>query len=240
MKQAYQPAYIDPSTKNRPSYYSVIEVTAVSVFAVFMTLFAYKLITAVGAFDFTVVTLILGLVLPVFGYILADFFSGFVHFLGDTFGNEEIPFFGPNFIRPFRSHHIDEKEITRHKFLEVNGTNCLVSLFVLIPVYFFLPVMSSFAYFFAGEVIWFLILSVFLTNQIHKWAHLDNPPQFVRFLQRYRLILSPDHHQVHHTAPFATYYCITSGWLNAILAKLRFFDSIAKVFHAKPPEKRMG
>ncbi len=240
MKQVYQPAYIDPSTKNRPGYYSVIEVFAVAIFTVFMVLLGLKLIKAVGAFDFTLIALVLTFLMPILGYILADFFSGFVHFLGDTFGSEEIPFFGPNFIRPFRSHHIDEKEITRHKFLEVNGTNCLVSLFVLIPVYFYLPVMSSFGYFFTGEVVWFLILSIFLTNQIHKWAHQDNPPSLIRFLQRYRIILSPEHHQVHHTAPFATYYCITSGWLNALLAKLRFFDSIAKLFHAKPPEKRLG
>jgi hypothetical protein len=182
---------------------------------------------------------ILVLVLPIVGYVLADFFSGFVHFLGDTFGTEDIPFFGPNFIRPFRSHHVDEKEITRHSFLEVNGTNCLMSLLVLIPVFYWLPVMSAFTYFMVGEVVWFLLFSIFLTNQIHKWAHQDNPPALIVFLQRYRIILSPEHHQVHHTAPFATYYCITSGWLNAALQKIHFFDGIERIFRSKTRQKKV-
>jgi hypothetical protein len=45
-------------------------------------------------------------------------------------------------------------------------------------------------------------------------------------LQRSGLILGPEHHQRHHTAPFNTYYCITSGWLNPLLARSRFFERI--------------
>jgi hypothetical protein len=203
MKKVLPPVSVDPSTKNRPSYYKVIEVIGVAIFTVYMLLFGYRLVTSTGLFDVGIFGVVTMLVLPILGYILADFFSGFVHFLGDTFGTEDIPFFGPNFIRPFRSHHIDEKEITRHNFLEVNGTNCIVSLVVLIPAFYWLPITASLFYFMVGEVMWFLIFSIFLTNQIHKWAHEDNPPAFIKFLQRKKIILSPEHHQVHHTAPFA-------------------------------------
>ncbi len=49
------------------------------------------------------------------------------------------------------------------------------------------------------------------TNQFHKWAHSDDPPRAVRALQRWRLILSPARHDAHHTAPFDTFFCITTG-----------------------------
>jgi ubiquitin-conjugating enzyme E2 variant len=58
------------------------------------------------------------------------------------------------------------------------------------------------------------------TNQIHYWAHMERPPALVAWLQRRRLILSPEHHRVHHASPFATHYCITTGWCNPLLARL--------------------
>jgi len=34
---------------------------------------------------------------------------------------------------------------------------------------------------------------------------------------------------VHHTAPYAKYYCITVGWLNEALFRLRFFQTLEKL-----------
>lgn len=215
----------------RPTYFVVVEILSVVVFAVYILLIIAALVKA--APSFTWLRFFLVVLAPVFGYILADFFSGFVHFLGDNFGSENTPFFGPNFIHPFRNHHIDEKAITRHGFLEVNGTNCLISLFLLIPLYHLVDFKSSFYIFLLGELAVALFIGIFLTNQFHKWAHAANPPKIICYLQNKRLILSPGHHQVHHTAPFATYYCITSGWLNKILQKVGFFEGILKIFKKK-------
>lgn len=38
----------------------------------------------------------------VLGVITADFGSGFVHWMADSYGSVELPIFGRNFIRPFR------------------------------------------------------------------------------------------------------------------------------------------
>ena len=68
------------------------------------------------------------------GYIVSDFLSGFVHWAGDTVGDETTPIFGPNFVTPFRYHHVDPEDITRHDFVETNGNNCIVAAPVLLLV----------------------------------------------------------------------------------------------------------
>src|SRR5437660_12453913 len=42
------------------------------------------------------------------GYLAADFLSGFVHWLGDTWGSTRTPLLGQALIRPFRDPHVDE------------------------------------------------------------------------------------------------------------------------------------
>lgn len=158
------------------------------------------------------------------GYITADFVSGFVHWFGDTWGSPETPIIGKAFIRPFREHHVDQTAITRHDFIETNGSNCLASLIVLLPtVAILLHQPRNGVILFLLSTITSLTISVFATNQFHKWAHLIHPPRLINWLQQKRLILSPKHHAVHHSYPHDSYYCITVGWLNALLEKLHFF-----------------
>jgi len=154
-------------------------------------------------------------------YIATDVISGVVHWAGDTIGHEQVPFLGPNFIRPFREHHTDQKDITRHDFIETNGNNCIVVLVPLLGAYFLSP-RVGFGFFLAAFVA-FTGLFVVATNQFHKWAHDDSPPWIARPLQRWGLILSPQHHDIHHAAPHDKHYCITVGWMNPILNGVRFF-----------------
>jgi TMEM189-like protein len=162
-----------------------------------------------------------------FGVVLADFASGFIHWLADTWGSPDIPVIGQALIRPFREHHVDQKEITRHDFVETNGNNCFISIpftvgGALIP-------QTGAPSLFLATALFSLCLWVFCTNQFHKWAHLDQPPRWIDWLQRMSLILPRDHHAVHHTAPFRKYYCITVGWLNEPLHRARFFQALERI-----------
>jgi len=219
--------------RNRPSYIKVLDTLGVIAFAVLLALLALDInhLAALGNLSIAA-----GIVSAILGYLLADFMSGLVHFLGDSFGTVRTPIFGPTFIFPFREHHVDPEDITRHGFIETNGHNCLVSLPVMIAMHFLLfsTAIASAAASFVYAIGFFLILGVFATNQFHKWAHTARPPALIAFLQKYRLILSPKHHKVHHTAPFERYYCITTGWLNMLLEKTAFFPA-TKWFFSRIP-----
>jgi ubiquitin-conjugating enzyme E2 variant len=165
------------------------------------------------------------------GFVAADFVSGTVHWAADTWCSPDFPILGPALIRPFREHHVDPKEITRHDFVETNGNNC----FICIPPVTLTAALVSFDGWkgvFAGIVVFSLCLWIFCTNQFHKWSHSDDPPRPVAALQRLFLILPRDHHSVHHAAPYTTYYCITVGWLNEPLHRIGFFRALERIVSA--------
>lgn len=164
------------------------------------------------------------------GLLFADFISGFVHWMFDTWGAVDTPFFGSLAIRTFRHHHVDQKAITRHDFVETNGHNIALGsictgtgLLVLKP-----GNTTLLDVFFAMSCLFAAVFTAF-TSQIHKWAHMDRPPRAIQLLQRARLVLSPDHHALHHSAPYNRNYCITIGWMNGPLRMVRFFETLERV-----------
>ncbi|MBK8396993.1 MAG: kua-ubiquitin conjugating enzyme hybrid localization domain protein [Leptospiraceae bacterium] len=206
------------------------EITSIIVFVIYCSLLLFRISVETIRITDNIGYLVIPIaVLPIFlGYVGADFFSGLVHFFGDTFGTEDTPFLGQTFIKPFREHHVDPKEMTLHDFVETSGNNCIVSIPFLLLVYYFIDVQANLFTYFFYSFFCFLMIAVFITNQIHKWAHLDNPGKVIQFFQRNNLILSPEHHQIHHTSPFDKYYCITVGWLNPFLYKIHFFEFLKK------------
>jgi plasmanylethanolamine desaturase len=174
-------------------------------------------------------------VIAVLAYLAADLISGFVHFLADNFGSSEMPIIGPGFISGFREHHVDPKGITRHDFVDTNGNNSLVSLPFMLLVWLAVPIEATVGGYFLGTFFLLLCLAVFLTNQFHKWAHMENPPSFAVWLQIRGLILSEEHHDIHHASPYDTYYCITVGVWNPLLDQTRFFEQTERLLRRIVP-----
>ncbi|CAG5108598.1 Similar to PEDS1: Plasmanylethanolamine desaturase (Homo sapiens) [Cotesia congregata] len=138
-----------------------------------------------------------------------------------------------NFLRPFREHHIDPTSITRHDFIETNGDNFMVTIPALCKLtwdFLTLPEPEIQRRFLWSCYWWQLAIFVAMTNQIHKWSHTYfGLPGWVVWLQEHRVILPRRHHRVHHVAPHETYFCITTGWLNWPLEKLRFWPILETI-----------
>lgn len=181
------------------------------------------------------------------GLLFSDFISGFVHWMFDTWGSVDTPVVGRLAIRTFRHHHVDAKAITRHDFIETNGHNIALTIIYGVSGLVFVVPSPEDAGLDDVFIVQCLLCATFFTaftSQIHKWAHMDQPPRIIGLLQRARLVLSPDHHDVHHTAPYARNYCITVGWMNGPLRAVRFFETlewiISSVTGAVPREDDIG
>lgn len=157
------------------------------------------------------------------GYLVADFMSGLVHFTFDRFFTTSTPVLGGAFVTAFRQHHSDPADITRHGFIATNGNNSLATVPVLCALVV-LPIDETAPWsLFVSSTVWWAAVATFATNQFHKWAHQPEVPVVVAWLQRRHLILPKDHHQLHHTFPYASHYCITTGWLNGALVAVGFW-----------------
>jgi ubiquitin-conjugating enzyme E2 variant len=197
----------------------LIDVAAAGAFALLALWAAWRLAACVDS----PARCVLVALCAILGWIVADFLSGLVHWAGDSWGSIRTPFIGPWFIRPFREHHSDPQAMTRHAFIETNGASCLASLPPL-AVAALLPV-EGHASAFAQSLLFFTALGMLVANQCHKWAHAD-PARLgplVRGAQRLRLVLSPEHHRLHHAQPFDSHYCTASGWMNIPLNAIGFF-----------------
>lgn len=158
------------------------------------------------------------------GVILGDFVSGIVHWAADTYGSEDMPVIGPSLVKPFRLHHVYPRDICTHGLVETTGNVCILAVPLLsLSLYLMWLMPGSGLVSFSVVCLSLMAAATVATNQFHKWAHQENPSSLARWLQRQRLVLEPQHHKRHHTEPFNVNYCITNGWLNPILNKLKFF-----------------
>jgi ubiquitin-conjugating enzyme E2 variant len=160
------------------------------------------------------------------GVVAADFLSGLVHWTADTWGNETMPIVGRRFLRPFRVHHVNPGDFLRRRFLDTNGDVALIVLPFLAGLFWISPVETA-SQIGMACLLGFCSVGLF-TNQMHQWAHMPCPPRPVRWMQQCRLILPCQIHQRHHRPPYATDYCIATGWCNGVLNRVNFFRRLER------------
>ncbi|MCA9127027.1 MAG: hypothetical protein KDB22_08075 [Planctomycetales bacterium] len=160
-------------------------------------------------------------------WLAADFVSGLVHWLADTWGSEAFPILGPRFIKPFRVHHVTPNSFLECNLVDTNGDTSLVALPVLTALWM-IPLSHPMGLFSLTFGVAFCAMAI-PTNQIHQWAHMRRPPGWVRWLQRRGLILSHREHARHHALPHEGHYCITTGFCNQWLEKIKFFRCLEAI-----------
>ncbi|HEX2578017.1 MAG TPA: fatty acid desaturase CarF family protein [Aquihabitans sp.] len=223
-----------------PTSHRLIEIASVLAFTILASVLARRVVAALAE-RADPATAVLVAAAVVAALVVADLLSGVVHAICDNLGSIDTPVVGRKFIRSFREHHTDPLDMTRGDLIRVNADNSLVCLPVLVSTLVWLdvgshPVAASFLLALTGFVV--------VTNQIHKWAHMAEVPTVVRWLQRRRLVLSPEHHRVHHTPPYASHYCITSGITNDVLGRIGFWpfllEGCRRLGHVLPGSPAAG
>jgi ubiquitin-conjugating enzyme E2 variant len=211
----------------RPKYQWLLDAFGVAAYVFFIGVAIERL-----GHEFTTArnTALILAALPL-GYFLADFGTGAAHWFCDTFFEENTFLIGPLLIRSFRDHHRDQLGITRHAFLELNGNNCC-AVFPVAASLLLLDPSNGPLRLFAYSTLLSFCLGTVATNQLHRWAHEPRPNAFARLLQRLHLVLTPEHHAVHHAPPHRAHYCVTNGWANLLLERIRFWRFAERVLVA--------
>ncbi len=151
------------------------------------------------------------------GVAAVDLLSGVVHWACDRFGDASTPLVGSLLIRAFREHHVDPRQMVEHDWIETNGEPCFFAALFLAALAFLAPNVQSELGAAAVTLVWTMAAVGSWANQVHKWAHMSEPPRLARFLQRVGLALRPDEHACHHQAAHDSGYCISTGWMNPLL-----------------------
>ena len=167
-------------------------------------------------------------------YFCADFLTGVIHWVCDSFGDSDTPLWGPMIVAPFRRHHRDPLEITRISLAENLGASAIVGVLAL---WLFFPVRPSYrdlSYLLLLHFWLWLIVFAVVSNLFHRWSHLPraNKPRWMLALQKRHVILNTTAHLVHHRKPYRVNYCILSGWANPLSNRVpwqRFESALAKV-----------
>ena len=159
--------------------------------------------------------------------VFSDLVTGLLHWAADTYGTPDTPVLGSSIVKGFRLHHSYPRDITTHNLVWTVGSSCILAVPLLL-LCLYLTWRMPHSNRMALIVVWLALFAgaSVAANEFHKWAHQENPSAIARWLQRARLVLEPSHHERHHTEPFKRHYCITNGWLNPLLDKVKFFRKL--------------
>lgn len=153
------------------------------------------------------------------GVLLADFVSGFVHWLEDSYGCETWPVIGPIVIEPNIRHHYSPRDFTEVSYWKRN-LPIIVLAAISIGIFWIADLLNLFTISF--------VFAASQANETHRWAHLPSRrrPLFVRILQRAGLFVSSRHHGRHHIHPFNSHYCTITNYINPVIDGMKLFRGI--------------
>ncbi len=155
--------------------------------------------------------------------ILADFITGLVHWIEDTYGVPDWPFgLGKNVVEPNIIHH-------QHPNWMITMSNVIQRNYITaIPA----SIAIFIAYYFYGWSCWpfatTILIAGFLGNEIHGWNHtpISKLNWFIRFLQDTAIVQTRHQHALHHKKPYNKYYCTLTNLTNPVLELIYFWRTL--------------
>lgn len=164
--------------------------------------------------------------------LLADFVTGLVHWLEDSYWSPKTPILGKWIVEPNLAHHQNGQAFLQKSWLESSWDLLIVGMITILLAY----LMNCLTW----EVWLFVIISV-NANQIHKWAHITrdkNKPKLVSLFQKLYILQRTTHHGQHHRKPNNSHYCTVTNALNPILDKIHFWRGLERIFGSKTSVSR--
>jgi len=153
--------------------------------------------------------------------VMADFVSGFVHWLEDAYARPEMPLVG-NIARENLQHHARPRDFIKKSWWASSYDLLVLGLLAI-----------AIAWHDHHLTPWVLLFTALVinANQIHKWAHSNRQetPRLIRFLQKHRILQSAREHAKHHSGERNTYYCVITSFLNPVLEKINFWKGMESV-----------
>lgn len=149
--------------------------------------------------------------------LVADFLTGLIHWVEDTYGLPSWPLLGASVIEPNILHHENQLHFTMGSVLYRNYQVFAFGAAALAIVYV------------TGWLTWQLALTLCLAsmgNEVHAWAHKRPKSRVVRLLQDMKLLICPEQHARHHRKPYDTNFCTLTNWLNPVLDALAFWRGL--------------
>ncbi len=158
------------------------------------------------------------------GLLLADLYSGFVHWLFDTWFDE---IWCERLISIAREHHLFPQHIIGYGFRDYVSFSCWPTVLVFAPIGLVLMALAPSAATFDATAVCLLVsVIMFFGTYAHRLGHKRADTAVGRFLQDHHLLMSPRHHGVHHGGNHDIRYCVVNGWANHVCDRIGFWRGL--------------
>lgn len=166
--------------------FAVISLQLISLYNLYCAYINLDYLNGLGAF-----------IIFFISYLLTDFINGFIHLYMDNNSNYESCV-GP-LIAAFHLHHkkptYKKRAILRVYFQE-SGAKCWLPFYLLMIIYFQLHMNISF---YTNLCLVLIGVLSSVAEVSHYWCHNSSSEnKLLSFFQKYRILLSKEHHKYHH------------------------------------------
>jgi hypothetical protein len=159
--------------------------------------------------------------------LLADFVTGFVHWMEDSYWSLETPILGKWIVNANLAHHKNGQAFLQKTWFESSWDLLIAGIVLVIAAFFFHKL---------NWEVWLFAIIIVNANQIHKWAHItryENKPKIIGWLQKMYVLQRTSHHGQHHRKPNNSHYCTVTNVLNPVLDRVKFWRGLEYIFGSK-------